>query len=173
MRIVATRVLGAVSVRVLHGVAFGDGRPEPKDPESILPILDPSYFFSSSATATALRCLTTSWLVQDVVALPTDLFVYRDFFHEVRPEFIVEPSTYRGGSAYYPALRILCATSRQVLQEQDGARAVAAPTTTRARRCRDSYLSTSRDLQAVRARHKRMGEPVAKRYRDHYGTLLS
>ncbi len=44
-----------------------------------------------------------TWLGVPVLKLPTDLWVYQEILHEVRPDLIVETGTFRGGSALYLA----------------------------------------------------------------------
>jgi cephalosporin hydroxylase len=45
----------------------------------------------------------TCWLGVPVLKCPLDLWIYQEILYEVRPDFIVESGTMRGGSAYYLA----------------------------------------------------------------------
>ncbi len=45
----------------------------------------------------------TYWLGAPLLKLPSDLWIYQEIMHEIRPVLIVETGTYRGGSALYMA----------------------------------------------------------------------
>jgi cephalosporin hydroxylase len=46
---------------------------------------------------------TTHWLGYAAQKYPTDLWIYQEIMHELRPDFIVETGTYWGGSALFLA----------------------------------------------------------------------
>jgi cephalosporin hydroxylase len=45
----------------------------------------------------------THWLGHQLMKAPTDLWLYQEILHKVRPDLIIETGTYKGGSAYYLA----------------------------------------------------------------------
>ena len=45
------------------------------------------------------RKLRVSWLGVEVLKYPTDLIVYQEIIHELRPDLLVETGTNAGGSA--------------------------------------------------------------------------
>jgi cephalosporin hydroxylase len=45
----------------------------------------------------------TRWLGRSIQKFPGDVWVYQEILHEIRPDWIVETGTNRGGSAYYLA----------------------------------------------------------------------
>jgi cephalosporin hydroxylase len=47
------------------------------------------------------RKLRVSWLGVEVIKYPTDLVVYQEIIHEIRPDLIVETGTNHGGSALF------------------------------------------------------------------------
>jgi cephalosporin hydroxylase len=45
--------------------------------------------------------LRVNWLGVEVIKYPTDLIVYQEIIHEIRPDLIVETGTHHGGSAMF------------------------------------------------------------------------
>ena len=45
--------------------------------------------------------LRANWLGVEVLKYPTDLLVYQEIIHEIRPDLIVETGTHHGGSALF------------------------------------------------------------------------
>ena len=45
--------------------------------------------------------LRVNWLGVEVIKYPTDLVVYQEIIHEIRPDLIVETGTHHGGSAMF------------------------------------------------------------------------
>jgi len=45
--------------------------------------------------------LRVNWLGVEMLKYPTDLLVYQEIIHEIRPDLIVETGTYQGGSALF------------------------------------------------------------------------
>jgi cephalosporin hydroxylase len=45
--------------------------------------------------------LRVNWLGVEVLKYPTDLLVYQEILHEIRPDLIVETGTHHGGSALF------------------------------------------------------------------------
>ncbi len=45
--------------------------------------------------------LRVNWLGVEVLKYPTDLLVYQEIIHEIRPDLIVETGTHQGGSALF------------------------------------------------------------------------
>ena len=47
------------------------------------------------------KSLRVNWLGVEVIKYPTDLIVYQEIIHEIRPNLIVETGTHHGGSAMF------------------------------------------------------------------------
>jgi cephalosporin hydroxylase len=45
--------------------------------------------------------LRVNWLGVEVIKYPTDLVIYQEIIHEIRPDLIVETGTHHGGSAMF------------------------------------------------------------------------
>jgi cephalosporin hydroxylase len=45
--------------------------------------------------------LRVNWLGVEVLKYPTDLLVYQEIIHEIRPDLIIETGTHQGGSALF------------------------------------------------------------------------
>ncbi len=55
-----------------------------------------TYYYSGAETWQG-----TTWLGVPLQKAPTDLWIYQELIWELRPDFIVESGTYKGGSALY------------------------------------------------------------------------